>query len=198
MIKPIKSNAKKSARTEAAKKPVRAGGGKAAAAARRETFISAFLANGHNATQAAITAGYNPKTAHSAGQRLLSHVEVSGRLADRARDVGAAAELEAKHELREAGRLSRSDVRRIFRADGTLKDPHEWDDDTAAAIASIEVIEEYEGKGEDRKLSGYLKKVRLWDKNAALEKTIRHLGLYEKDNKQRGESLPALQVLIVK
>ena len=179
-------------------RPVRPGGGKAAAAARRETFINAYMSNGHNATQAAITARYSPKTAHSAGQRLLKHVEVSGRLTERARDVGAAADLEAKQELREAGRLSRSDMRRIFRSDGTLKAPAEWDDDTAAAIASIEVIEQFEGTGDDRKLSGYLKKVRLWDKNSALDKTIRHLGLYEKDNKQRGESLPALQVLIVK
>jgi phage terminase small subunit len=170
-------------------RPGRPGGGKAGAAARRAAFVDGFLSNGHNATQAAITAGYSRKTAYSTGQRLLKHVEISGQLAERARDVAEASDLEAKRELREAGRLSRSDVRRIFRADGTLKDPHEWDDDTAAAIASIEVIEQFEGTGEDRKLSGYLKKVRLWDKNAALEKTIKHLGLYEKDNAQRGESL---------
>jgi phage terminase small subunit len=176
-------------RLASSSKRVKAGTSKAAAASRRVAFRDAYMANGHNATQAAIAAGYSPKTAASQGQRLLKDVEISGELAEAAREVGDAAGLEAKRELREAGRLSRSDVRRIFRADGTLKDPHEWDDDTAAAIASIEVIEQFEGTGEDRKLSGYLKKVRLWDKNAALEKTIKHLGLYERDNAQRGESL---------
>ena len=33
-----------------------------------------------NATQAAIRAGYSPRTAYSAGQRLLNHVEVIAKV----------------------------------------------------------------------------------------------------------------------
>jgi hypothetical protein len=39
-------------------------------------------------------------------------------------------------------------------------------------------------------------KVKLWDKNAALEKALKHLGLYERDNRQKSENL-TLQVLLV-
>ena len=53
-------------------------------------------------------------------------------------------------------RIALSDVRKLFHADGTMKSPHEWDDDTAAA-GSVEVREEFEGK----ELSGYLKKVKF-------------------------------------
>ena len=170
-------------------KRTKAGTSRVAAAARRAAFKAAYLANGHNATQAAITAGYSAKTAASQGQRLLRDVETSRELAEAAREVGDAAGLEAKRELREAGRLSRSDVRRLFRADGTLKDPHEWDDDTAAAIASIEVIEQFEGTSEDRKLSGYSKKGQNSAKQTPrFEKTIKHLDYTRKTTPKRGRA----------
>lgn len=39
-------------------------------------FITEYLKNGNNATQAAISAGYSEKTAYSQGSRLLKSVEV--------------------------------------------------------------------------------------------------------------------------
>ena len=43
---------------------------------------------------------------------------------------------------------------------------------------------------------GRLTRIRLWDKNAALEKAMKHLGLYGRDNSQRSENL-SLQVVLV-
>ena len=43
---------------------------------------------------------------------------------------------------------------------------------------------------------GRLTRIRLWDKNAALEKAMKHLGLYNRDNTQRSENL-SLQVVLV-
>lgn len=39
-------------------------------------FVTEYLSNGNNATQAAIAAGYSEKTASSQGSRLLKSVEV--------------------------------------------------------------------------------------------------------------------------
>ena len=61
----------------------------------------------------------------------------------------------------------------------------ELDDDRAAMISAIEVDAD-----------GRLTRIRLWDKNAALEKAMKHLGLYNRDNTQRSENL-SLQVLLV-
>jgi phage terminase small subunit len=36
----------------------------------------------------------------------------------------------------------------------------------------------------DGAVVGQVKKVKLWDKNSALEKAMKHLGLFEKDNSQ--------------
>lgn len=43
---------------------------------KRKAFADAYLANGMNATQAAIEAGYSERTARSQGNRLLTFVDV--------------------------------------------------------------------------------------------------------------------------
>jgi phage terminase small subunit len=68
----------------------------------------------------------------------------------------------------------------------------ELDDYTAASVASFEVQELFAGSGEERKLIGYTKKVKLWDKNAALDKLMRHLEAYKRDNEQKVDALTAL------
>lgn len=54
---------------------------------KQEQFCQAYVSNGHNATQAAITAGYSEKTTHSSGPRLLDHVGIKARLAELEREV---------------------------------------------------------------------------------------------------------------
>ncbi len=80
--------------------------------------------------------------------------------------------------LKEIARLALFDPRNLFRDDGTPKPINELDDDTAAAIAGLEVLEEFEGEGKSRVFVGYTKKYKVADKNAALEKLCKHLGLY--------------------
>ena len=62
---------------------------------------------------------------------------------------------------------------------------HELDDATAAAVASIELDE-----------NGRPKNIRLWSKTDAIDKAMRHLGLFEKGNRQQGQNL-AIQVNLV-
>jgi hypothetical protein len=60
---------------------------------------------------------------------------------------------------------------------GALKPIHDMDDHTAAAISSVEVEERYCGSGKKRKLIGYVKKIRLWDKPQSLRTLAKHQGL---------------------
>jgi phage terminase small subunit len=93
--------------------------------------------------------------------------------------------LTAECTLREAARISYFDPRRLFRADGTLVPIVELGEDAAGMIAAIEVDED-----------GRTTRLHMWDKNAALEKALKHLDLYERDNRQKAENL-TLQVLLV-
>ena len=173
--------------------------------ARYRAFVDAYLANGRNATQAAITAGYSPKTAYAQGARLLRKAQIAAAIDAASEKAQAASGLTVERTLREVARVAYFDPRKLFRGDGSLKDPSEWDDDTAAAVAAIEgysVKAQKRGKksansdeADDASIYG-MTKVKLWDKNAALEKAMKHLGLYERDNAQRAPDL-ALQVVLI-
>lgn len=170
--------------TKAAKPRVKAGTSKDAAAVRRKAFVQAFIANGRNETAAAITAGFSGKTASAAASRLLRDVRVREMVDEITAEHEAATGLTTENVLREVRRVAFSDPRKLLRADGTLKPPSEWDDDTAAFVGGLEIAEEFEGRGDARVSTGFTKKLKIWDKNAALEKAMKHLGLFEKDNSQ--------------
>lgn len=162
-------------------KKAKAGNTQEDAEHRRKLFVEAYLTNGGNAGEAARAAGYSAKTSHAAGSRLLKHVEVLTALQQRRKVVLEKFELTTERTLREIARLAYSDPRKFYNADGTLKQIHELDDDTAATIASVE-LDEIKAEGV---VIGITRKVKQWDKNAALEKAMKHLGEYEADNRQR-------------
>lgn len=158
----------------------------ARAAAKKRLFEEAYLTNGNNATQAAITAGYSAKTAGQAGARLLKDVQILDRVALRRAELIETMELTTERTLREIARLAYFDPRKLLDSSGRPKPLHELDDDTAAAIAGMEVQDKYD-KAEDGGAAtvSTIIKYKLADKNAALEKAMKHLGQYEQDNKQR-------------
>lgn len=168
-----------------AKRANKAGSSKGGAAHRRKLFLDAYLSNGRNATQAAITAGYSEKTAGAQGHALLKHPEIISSLETANEKIAAISGLTVERTLQELARLAYQDPRRLYDGQGNLKAVTDLDDDTAATIASVEVTEEFEGRGEDRKSIGFTKKLKLWDKNSALEKAMKHLGLFERDNRQQ-------------
>lgn len=84
----------------------------------------------------------------------------------------------------EVARLAFFDPRKMFNAKGDPIPISELDDDTAAAIAGLDVLEEYEGSGPERRLVGYVKKYKIADKNSALERGAKILGMFNKDNAQ--------------
>lgn len=141
-------------------------------------FVAEYLVD-LNATQAAIRAGYSMKTADSIGLQLLRKTQVASAIQRGQEERAQRVEVTQDMVVRELARVAFSDARRLFREDGSLKAPHELDDDTAAALASIEILEEYAGSGKERCLVGYTKKVRRWDKTKALELLGRHLSMWK-------------------
>lgn len=65
---------------------------------KQRLFIEAYISNGFNATQAAITAGYSEKTAYSQGSRLLKNVEVKNAIQQRMKEAAMSAD-EALYRL---------------------------------------------------------------------------------------------------
>ncbi|WP_204856409.1 MULTISPECIES: terminase small subunit [unclassified Pseudomonas] len=154
--------------------------------AKQRRFVDEYLID-LNATQAAIRAGFSPRTARQAGNRLLSNVDIQAatakRMDARADRVGITQDM----VLRELAKIGFSDIRKVVRwgetmvrmVDGeeecaedmvpyhglALIDSAEIDDETAGAIA--EVSQGKEGL-----------KVKLHDKKGALVDIGRHLGMF--------------------
>jgi phage terminase small subunit len=153
---------------------------------KQRRFVDEYLVD-LNGTQAAIRAGYSRKTARSIAEENLTKPDIARAvtLAQTAR--AERTELAADRVLRELARIAFSDIRRLFDERGVLRNIAELSDDETAALAAVEVTELYEGRGEERRLIGYTRKLRFWDKRAALELAMRHLGLLKERVEHAGE-----------
>lgn len=130
-----------------------------------------------NGKQAAIRAGYSAKTAEFSASRLLSSVKVRAAIENGKKARSERTEIKQDRVLQELAKLAFFDVRRLYDADGNPIPIHKLDDETAAAVAGLDILEEYEGHGEDRVFIGYTKKYKLTDKTANLTLAMRHLGM---------------------
>ena len=142
--------------------------------AKRKRFVAEYLID-LNATQAAIRAGYSPKTAMSQGPRLLSNAEVQAAVqAGKARQLEKA-ELSAEAVLEAIRRVVMGDIRRLFDEHGNCKPIHQLTADEAALIAGYEVVLKNAEAGDgvvDRVL-----KLKLKDHAKYVEMAAKHYAL---------------------
>ena len=152
---------------------------------RRSLFVREYLID-RNATQAAIRAGYSPKTAKQQGSRLLTDVDVAAQVAAATAKTFDRLEVTKERITRELAKIAFSDPRHyltwgpeekkvvdplsglvIGKTSGvSLKPSAEIDDDAAGAISEI---------GETQ--SGL--KLKLHSKEAALKLLGQELGMFK-------------------
>lgn len=147
--------------------------------AKQRRFAEEYLVD-LNATQAAIRAGYSEKTAGSQGFDLLRKPEIAAYVSDKQQERGLRTQITADRVLQELGRLAFFDIRKLYNDDGTMKNPSELDDETAAGLAGIDVIEQAVSSTEsDERTTEFFstKKAKTFDKKGALELCMRHLGM---------------------
>lgn len=144
----------------------------------QQRFVDEYLID-LNARQAAIRAGYSEKTAQVQSSRLLTNVKVQAAIQASMNERQVRTHITQDRALQELARIGLSDVRKLFTEGGQLRDIKSLDDETAAAIASIKVVTrpgaEVDENG-NREVE-YVHEVKLWDKNSALEKIAKHLGM---------------------
>lgn len=141
---------------------------------KQERFVAEYLID-LNATQAAIRAGYSAKTAYSAGQRLLKHVDVSSAV-DRAQAKRVSRTALAADAVLEAIRRPlAADVRKMFDERGNCRPIHELSAEEASLIAGYEVIVK-NAKAGDGHVDEVLK-VRLVDRSRYVEMAAKHFAL---------------------
>ncbi len=144
---------------------------------RRTRFIKEFLVD-QNATRAAKAAGYSEKTAAFQASRLLNNVKIQAEIQSALDKVNAKLDVTVERVTHELARLAFYDPGAYWNPDGSAKAFGELSEDARRAIAGFEMAELFQGKGEERGLAGYIKKFKLADKGANLERLGRHLQMF--------------------
>lgn len=144
--------------------------------AKQQAFIDEYLID-LNASAAARRAGYSPNTAFRSGQENMQNPAIRDEIDRRLEERSDRVQIDADRVMLELARLGLHDARRLFTESGRLKNIHDLDDDTAAAIQSIEVVtrELPRKKGEEVEVE-YVHKVKMADKIRPLELIGKHLG----------------------
>ena len=144
---------------------------------KQKAFATEYVID-YNATQAAIRAGYSKKTAYSMGQRLLKNVEVKKMIRELEEAASERTSITKDMVLKELAKIAFVDPRKLFDEEGRPKDIRFLDPDTAAALSSVDIYEEFDYNGDEKELMGYTKKYKWSDKLRALEMLGKHLGMF--------------------
>lgn len=142
-------------------------------------FVEEYLVD-LNATQAAVRAGYSERTANEQGARLLANVSLRAAISAAKEARSARTAVTADRVVEELALLGFSDVGQILdfsRADPRLRPASEIPDAARRALSSLKVRRHAEGHGEAARDVEVIE-FKLWDKVAALDKLLRHLGGY--------------------
>jgi phage terminase small subunit len=152
---------------------------------RHELFLTHYLDcfdTGLAAERAGYGAWYGEHQLAGVGRRILRRQDVADALEERLMASLRGHGMSRGRILKEITRLATFDIRKLYNNEGRLLEPHELDDDTAAAVASIEVEARREGRGEDAEEYN-IHKIKLGGKTEALKMLGQHLQLFGDDNK---------------
>lgn len=153
--------------------------------AKQQRFVEEYLVD-LNATQAAIRAGYSEDTAAKIGSENLTKPDIATAISAAKVDLTRRCGVTQERIVKELSAIAFSDARKLYDEQGNLRPIHELEDEVAAAFAGLENEELFEGRGQDRKRIGVLRKVKRWDKVRALELLAKHLGVIEDKVKLSG------------
>lgn len=155
---------------------------------KRKAFAREYIMD-RSPKYAAIRAGYPARTADVQGQQLLKHDEVIKEIAridalTWKRNTATIDEL-----LSTLSDIARANVTDLFKEDGTMRSLKDIPEHVKRAISSISVKEHYLG-GE---LAGVTHRIKMSGKQEAIDKMLKVLGAYERDNMQKNAQPVILQ-----
>lgn len=167
---------------------------------KQRRFVDEYLVD-LNATQAAIRAGYSEKTACEQSSRLLANVKVSEAVQAAMKAREKRTHITQDRVLQELARVAFFDIRRLYNADGSLKRPDQLDDEAAAVLSGVDVIEQQtmsaDEDGNIQATPTFTKKAKVFDKMAALTLAMRHLGMLKDKIEHSGEiKTPELKLVL--
>lgn len=142
-------------------------------------FCYKYVELGRNASAAARAAGWTDASARVAGCNLLKRNDIRAKIIELVEPKLRKDKLDMEEILAQIHAIATFDRRKLYHPDGTRKLFTELDAQTAAAISHMGATDFVP-----------------FDKGKAIDMAMKHLGGFEKDNKQKGgESLSIVVTL---
>jgi phage terminase small subunit len=157
---------------------------------KQDFFCREYLID-FNATQAAIRAGYSPRTAQPIASRMLSNVMVQSRISELKKEREGRTQIASDRVLQQYCDIADFRVTDILYFDGKqckYKPMEEWPKSALAAVSAIKQTVEIRKVG-DEEIKIVKLEFKVDDRLRALDSMARHLGLF--DNFQTAEQLVA-------
>lgn len=126
-----------------------------------------------NGKQAAIRAGYSPKTAESQASRLLRNVKVKEYIEECKNKIEQLAGVSKLRAVKQLSKMAFADITQAFDEDGNLKQLSDIDDDVLICIEGIELM--------DIKEVGLLQKLKFTSRRGVIQDLAKMLGWNEAD-----------------
>jgi phage terminase small subunit len=142
---------------------------------KEQRFVEEYLID-LNATQAAIRAGYSPKTARQIACENLTKPHIQDAVTLAMQERSERTKIDADRVLAEYALIGLSDIRHYqITASGALSLVDGAPDYAARAVASVKQKYFYD---EDGNPTGGETEIKLWPKVSALDSIARHLGMF--------------------
>lgn len=141
---------------------------------KQQCFVDEYLID-LNATQAAIRAGYSENAAQQIASENLSKPLIQQAIQEAMRKRQERVNVDADYVLKRLVEIDQMDVLDIMDDDYSFKPIGEWPKIWRQYVSNIENIEEFEGFGDERTQSGWLKKIKWPDKVKNLELLGKHV-----------------------
>lgn len=154
---------------------------------KQKCFVAEYIID-KNKSQAALRAGYSPKTAPWIGQRLFSRSHIFEAIQKAVEKQAERTKVTADKVILGLAQGAFADIAACYDENGNLKNIHDIPIEVRMAIAGLDVEELFAGAGQDRVQIGNTKKLKMTDKHKYLDSLAKHFGMYNADKSQKPES----------
>jgi len=141
-------------------------------------FVEEYLKD-LNGKQAAIRAGYSPKSAEACASRLLSKAKVKAEIEKLQAARSKRTEIDTDWVLKRLAAEAEADIADLYDSDtGALLPVHEWPEIwRKGLVAGVDVVEEFETVDGKKERVGTVRKLRLSDRIKRIELIGKHVSI---------------------
>ncbi|SSQ05466.1 Terminase small subunit [Klebsiella pneumoniae] len=141
----------------------------------QEAYSQEYVKCPENQTQAAINAGFSPKSAHVKASTMMRDERIQKRIAELMEERNKRLRVSADYVLLRLVEIDQMDVLDILNDDMSIKPVSQWPKVWRQYLSGFDLADMFEGRGDDKELVGILKKIKWPDKVKNLELIGKHV-----------------------